>query len=447
MDKREYSSGVKRPCWRDWSAIAALIIGTTLSGQPMSAFANYHDLGKISRTDGERSNVIILRLNPKSNVTLDDINITYNTTMLKQALYMEGVYVVRTPDNADTDALIKAMSKDKRLLYAEVDLTSNNTIANPRHMGAWGLQAPPEYLNQTWVTDIDVQRAHALTRGESITVAVLDTGVQLDHPELAGNLTSGWDFVDGDDTPSDVRDSVDNNNDGRVDEVFGHGTHVAGIIRLIAPDARIMPIRVLDADGGGRVMDVADALAYAINNGANVINLSLGIDEPSLVLRDMLQIAASQGVVVVASAGNLNSNKPQYPGAELCAIGVSALSQIETRAEFSNYGSWVDFAAPGEGIYSTFPDNSFAYWSGTSMAAPFVSGQVALIKSMAPQLSARDINEVIRTTATRMRKVSGPEKSVQFGRLIDIGASVERVAFDRIKPSKSIDVTGKCLNK
>jgi subtilisin family serine protease len=244
-----------------------------------------------------------------------------------------------------------------------------------------------------------------------------------------------------------VRDSVDNNNDGRVDEVFGHGTHVAGIIRLIAPDARIMPIRVLDADGGGRVMDVADALAYAINNGANVINLSLGIDEPSLVLRDMLQIAASQGVVVVASAGNLNSNKPQYPGAELCAIGVSALSQIETRAEFSNYGSWVDFAAPGEGIYSTFPDNSFAYWSGTSMAAPFVSGQVALIKSMAPQLSARDINEVIRTTATRMRKVSGPEKSVQFGRLIDIGASVERVAFDRIKPSKSIDVTGKCLNK
>jgi subtilisin family serine protease len=447
MDKREYSSGVKWPCLRDWSAIAALIIGTTLSGQPMTAFANHLDLGKISSMDGERSNVIILRLNPKSNVTVDDINGTYNTTMLKQALYMAGVYVVRAPDNADIDELVKDMSKDKRLMYAEVDLTGNNTIANPRHMGAWGFQAPPEYLNQTWVTDVELQRAHALTRGGSVTVAVLDTGVQLDHPELAGNLTSGWDFVDGDDTPYDVRDSLDNDNDGLVDEVFGHGTHVAGIIRLIAPDARIMPIRVLDADGGGRVMDVADAIAYALNNGAKVINLSLGIDEPSLVLRDMLQIAASQGVVVVASAGNLNSSRPQFPGAEPCAIGVSALSQFETRAEFSNHGSWVDFAAPGEGIYSTFADSSFAYWSGTSMAAPFVSGQVALIRSMAPQLSARDIAEVIRTTATRMRKVSGPEKSLKFGRLINIGAAVEHVTLGRVHSSKSIDVQGKCLNK
>ncbi|HMQ56030.1 MAG TPA: S8 family serine peptidase, partial [Anaerolineae bacterium] len=197
----------------------------------------------------------------------------------------------------------------------------------------------------------------------------------LDHPALADRLVAGFDYLDDDATPDDTGDG----------EVRGHGTHVAGIIKLVAPEAKLMPVRVLDSYGYGNVFVIADAILWAAENGAGVINLSLGTARESELMSDIIaEVIGSYGTVIVAAAGNLSSSDPQYPAAldeDILAVGAG--DQNKNRAEFSNYGDWLDVAAPGDKIYSTFPTSGYATWSGTSMSTPFVAGQAALLKSVA----------------------------------------------------------------
>jgi subtilisin family serine protease len=264
-----------------------------------------------------------------------------------------------------------------------------------------------------------------ISRGAGAVVAVIDTGAQLDHPALAASFTAArHDFIDGDDVPDDVFSDV--NGDGVADEAAGgHGTHVAGIVHLVAPEAQIMPLRVLDADGNGDIFTVAEAILYAIHNGADVINLSLGTPSKSDLLKEVVREATRNGVVVVAAAGNLNTNAPQYPAADQCALSVTAIGPTGIKSEFANFGGKVEFAAPGESIYSTFPKDGYAWWSGTSMATPFVAGQAALIHSAGPALNARDIALLIGGTARSLDKLN-PQFVGRLGRgLIDISASLE----------------------
>src|SRR5205823_5202141 len=134
---------------------------------------------------------------------------------------------------------------------------------------------------------------------------IIDTGCDLNHPDLFRSIVGGWDFVDNDASPTDVKDNIDNDRNGAIDEAFGHGTHVAGIIHLVAPDAQLLIVRVLDADGRGNMVDVAAGIRWAVNQGAKVINLSLGSSTHSGdALEHALDEAVTRGVVVVAAAGN-----------------------------------------------------------------------------------------------------------------------------------------------
>ncbi|MBM6385639.1 MAG: peptidase S8 [Paenibacillus sp.] len=208
----------------------------------------------------------------------------------------------------------------------------------------------------------------------SIKIAIIDTGVQLNHPELASKLLPGYDYVSYDAIPEDGN---------------GHGTHVAGIaasvtnngagIAGVAPLASIVPIRVLDDSGMGTMGNVGNGLVYAANNGIQVVNLSLGGPVGDAFLQAAVQYAWDRGAVIIAAAGNDNTSYPIVPASYPNVIAVASTNPSDLKSNFSNYGAWVDMAAPGDSILSTYIGSSYAYMSGTSMAAPQVAGVAALL--------------------------------------------------------------------
>ncbi len=374
--------------------------------------------------DGYKTNEIIVKLNPASGATIGQINATYGTTTLGPLGSFVGVYRLRAPAGQDAAALVSTMAADARLLYARPNYLREPPEANPRSSRAWGGLDPTPYNTHYARAMLGLTAAHSITTGSGVVVAVLDTGVYLNHPALAGKLTDArYDFVDDDFSPNDIGNGLDDDNDGEVDEAVGHGTHIAGIVLMTAPSARIMPIRVLDSDGIGDDGIIAQAIEFAVAHGAHVINLSLGSADESEVLEEAVEYATQAGLLVVSASGNGNSKTKQYPAAEGCAIAVTSVNQSDVKSSFSNYGSWVDIAAPGEAIYSMLENDGYGSWSGTSMAAPFVSGQAALIRSLRPSWNPWEISAVIARTARDIRAQNpGFDSNLGEGR-IDVAAS------------------------
>ncbi|MBB6023089.1 thermitase [Paenibacillus sp. JGP012] len=233
----------------------------------------------------------------------------------------------------------------------------------------------PFFPYQYNLNKINAPAAWDITQSSSsIKIAIIDTGVQLNHPELASKLLPGYDYVDYDNIPEDGN---------------GHGTHVAGIAASItnngvgiagtAPLASIVPIRVLDNNGQGTIGNVGNGLVFAANNGVQVVNLSLGGPAGDAFLQAAVQYAWDRGAVIIAAAGNDNTSYPIVPASYPNVIAVASTNSYDLKSNFSNYGSWVDMAAPGDAILSTYLGNSYAYLSGTSMAAPQVAGAAALL--------------------------------------------------------------------
>lgn len=283
----------------------------------------------------------------------------------------------------------------------------------------WAIGTEQMAVAQWALTAIRLPLAWETSVGTGVRVAVLDTGVDASHPLLAQRLLPGWDFV-GQDADASEQGS-------RSDLSYGHGTHVAGLVALAAPGARIMPLRVLDPSGSGDVWTLLAALLHAVDpdgnpstdDGVQVINLSLAspartrlLDTVALLVSctppdptipadsladagydgDRSRCNAFGGAVVVAAAGNDGSRSLKtYPAAEGAygLISVAATASNGRLAGFSNSGNWIQIAAPGDGVTSSVP-GGWGTWGGTSMAAPLVSGAVALMRSLAPALTAKD---------------------------------------------------------
>jgi subtilisin family serine protease len=329
--------------------------------------------------------------------TLGALNRRYGTTTESALLSSHGIYLLRAPGTPAqlrsrkdatriTGEIVKAMGHDTDVVFAEANLTADSAEDDRFHHWPSGGPScigtdPASYRGQVAVTDLALQQAHRLATGRHSIVAVLDSGVTATHPALAGRLAPGYDYVDDDRNPAEVADGRDQDGDGRVDEGYGHGTFVAGITALVAPDARILPMRVLDSEGRGNVFVITEAIFNAVDAGADVLNLSFGTADKirSRLLDDALRHAAASGVVVAAAAGNDASQSEHYPAASSGVLAVAATTPDESRlADFSARGKWVDLAAPGVDVVSALPCG-YGRWSGTSMATPFVSGAAALL--------------------------------------------------------------------
>ncbi|MFC5849671.1 S8 family serine peptidase [Deinococcus petrolearius] len=237
--------------------------------------------------------------------------------------------------------------------------------------------------------------------GEGVTVAVIDSGIDLQHPAFQGALAdaSTWrDFYAGDDVPQE---------EGVAGEgAYGHGTNVAGIILQIAPKAKIMPLRVLGADGSGDVASVTQAIRWAVEKGAQVINLSLGSAENSPAVQAAIDWATAQDVLVVASAGNENADHITYPAANASQgsaapnlLSVGSVDPQDLKSSFSNYGAALEVVGPGENVYAPAPDGRMASWSGTSMAAPMTAGGLALALAEDLKVPVRSLTGAMAQTA------------------------------------------------
>jgi subtilisin family serine protease len=373
---------------------------------------------------------IVVKLAPGAKIKA--INRTYGTTTVDTLAAGYNTYLLEAAESADMEALLERMDDDRRIIYAEPNFYLQQPEIDRRSAWAWGGEDTTPYAEQYARELINLEQAHVLSQGNGVVVAVVDTGVQLNHPVLSGRLTSARrDFIDGDRVPNDDANGIDDDQDGEVDEGTGHGTHVAGIVHLVAPGARIMPLRALDSDGRGDAFAIAEAILFALKNGATVINLSLGMSEESELLEEATEDAAEQGVLVVAAAGNLNSDQPQYPAASECVLAITAVGPAKVRSPFANYGSWIALAAPGESIYSPFPTNGFAWWSGTSMATPFAAGQAALLRGYAPSLSLLEMAAYMGGTAQSL-DAANPNFQGKLGAgLIDAQASLLALAQGR----------------
>lgn len=220
-------------------------------------------------------------------------------------------------------------------------------------------------------------RDQAPGAGAGVTVAVLDTGVDLTHPALRDALapaSSWYDFVARDHDPAEVWV------DGAENDGYGHGTAVAGIVAQVAPAATLLPLRVLGPEGIGDLTDVVEAIDWAVDHGADVIVLSLGSIDDSAALRAVAEDASDRGVIVIASAGNTGDGRVTYPGAidDDLVMSVGSVDPFDTKSVFSTYGSHLTLVAPGERVHTAAPGGQQAHWTGTSMSAPLVAGAIAL---------------------------------------------------------------------
>jgi serine protease len=255
---------------------------------------------------------------------------------------------------------------------------------------------------------------------------VLDTGVQANHPDLAGQVLAGRSFLSqGQQSTS----TVDGN---------GHGTHVAGIVAAatnttgiagVAPGAKVLPVKVLSDDGSGWLSDVAAGLTWAVDNGAKVANLSLGGTVPSGVLHVALVDAMQRGTLVVVAAGNSGPCAPaSYPAAYPEVLSVASTDQSRRASSFSTTGSYVDIAAPGSAIVSTWPTtlvaSGYQYASGTSMASPHVAAAAAVVWAAKPGYSVTQVRSALQSSATDLM-VPGRDQWTGSG-LVNLPGALQR---------------------
>lgn len=384
---------------------------------------------------------------------------------LRDRLPLAQAEVIDVPAGETRASVVARLRRDPRVLYAEPDAIVRPSSDDPGFGLLWGLDNTGQVVNdRPGAADVDLDEPEANAAvaasgapAEPVLVAVTDSGVDVRHDDLAGAIwinpdevpangvdddrngyvddVNGWDFVDNDASVYD--DPV----------IDGHGTHVAGTIGAtrdnrvgiagVTSQVRLMPLKFIGPDGGS-TSDAIRAIAYAADKGAGVINASWGGPEDSQALRDAI---AASGAVVVAAAGNDGVNNdvdPDFPASYGLSnlLSVAAVGNTGELAGFSNVGATsVDLGAPGVDVLSTFPDNSYAYLNGTSMAAPHVSGVAALVRSVRPDL---DPEQVVALILDSVRPLESLALRTRTGGMVNAGEALS-VALSGSEPQSAPD--------
>jgi subtilisin family serine protease len=342
------------------------------------------------------------------------------------------------------------MDKRRDVFLSTICLVAALLFAGPATASA----ASDPMLDQQWALAdpgaIGASEAWTQSDGSGVLVAVLDTGIQLNHPDLAANVWTNPNEVPG--------NGIDDDKDGVVDDVHGanmfdlsanvnddngHGTHVAGIVAArqnngiggsgLAPAAKILPVKVLDANMSGNTDTLALGIRYAVDRGAKILNVSVNTDASTEVVTSAVAYAGAHGAIIVASAGNNSRNidlTPSYPASlpDPAVFSIAAEDDTGLLWNGSNTGPLsVDVAAPGDHIVSTANGSSYQSRTGTSAAAPFVSASLALLSSVRPDLPMSELRAAISATAHRTTLLS----SLLGGGRLDVGAAMHRVLAGR----------------
>lgn len=374
-------------------------------------------LARHMRVDEFEADELIVRMLP--GIAPEALAARHPITPVQSILAAANIHLfASTPGEEIEQELVQAInSQDKDIVaWAEVNFARGIPEGNPYDIWEWGGQEASGYIHQFAFDQILLNSWGITATGAGMVVAVLDSGVSQSHPDLAALLLPGRDLVDNDAMADDEPGGPG----------WGHGTHVAGIIAHIAPQSQILPVRVLNPLGRGNSFDVAAGLEWAVQQGADVINLSLGSDSDSRLLRDAVAWVTEQGVVVVAAAGNTNSSLAHFPAAYPAVVAVTGVDAQGAKASFANYSTdWVDVAAPGVGITSTIVGplgNGYAGWSGTSMAAAFVSGAMALERQRYPQASVAELGQWVKERAISLDGLNPNFAGALGGGLLDVRA-------------------------
>jgi subtilisin family serine protease len=365
-----------------------------------------------------------------------------------------NLHLVAAPAGADIQRTIQGLQADGSVQGVEPDvpvsLPETPAGAPLRQMGLpdpapvsnrtlvkyYGTLAWDAYVNQAAAFVIKITQAHVFATGSGAVVAVLDTGVDFSQPVLANSLVAGYDFtrntaggsemVDVDQSTDSIldqstdsildqstdsildqmaalvlnqsttaildqsTDSILDRNRSKLPSAFGHGTMVAGLIHLVAPAAKIMPVKVFTGAGTSSLSNIVSGIHWAVDHGADVISMSFSATQSSQTLQSAMDYANSKGVVCVASAGNDGKQTMVYPAGYNSVMGVASTNNQDIRSTFSNYGNaLVTVAAPGEAVVTLYPGSHYAEGWGTSFSTPLVAGGLALLN----QLGGRNFNE------------------------------------------------------
>lgn len=356
-------------------------------------------LSTTSQIQNNNSNQFIIKFKDSTN------------NLQKQIIYQAShVHEISSIENRKLSLVSISAGSDpqkvKKLLstFNQVEMVEPNLKVTPSYT-----PSDSSYSKQWYEKKINMPLAWSLTLGRSdIKVAVVDAGLQTTHPELKAKIIKPYNVMTGENSvPASI-----------------HGTHVAGIIAAannkigitgIAPNVKLIPVNVFQGTEAD-IYTVAEGIDYAVKAGADIINLSLTTEDYTAILDDSIQSAIKKGVLVVAAVGNDHTSQPQYPAAYKNVIAVSATTETDKRASFSNYGSYIDLSAPGVNIYSTAPTNSYKIESGTSMATPIVSGVAALILSKNPFLTTKEVTAILEKTSKDLGQ-KGWDKYYGYGRV------------------------------
>ncbi len=342
-------------------------------------------------------------------------------------------YLIGMDSPDDLAALVEELETDSQVIYIEpnyslklpesfqMSISFPDDFAPPFLFGV----EPNSFYNQPVLYSIGIEQAQEVATGNGITIAVIDNGVDFSHPLLSTRLSdSGYDFI-----------ALDNDPSYEAGEVAGHGTFVSGLIALTAPDCQILSLRAFDANGNGNSFAIAEAISYAVDQGADLINMSFGSYENSRVIAHACNSAITAGLPMVAASGNNATIVPTYPAAYPGIIAVSGINSAGGLAEFSNYGDYIDVCAPAVDLYSSLAgDDLWGTWSGTSFSAPLVSATCAMVLQIRPDYSTFLMEEYLRQTASlefTWGFLTPPDPAFGFGRL-DVANSVLQAATTEV---------------
>ncbi|OAH98428.1 peptidase S8 [Methylomonas methanica] len=346
----------------------------------------------------------------------------FNGSGIAEKIGSSAIHIISVPEHAET-AVVRALSKNPHIEFAELDMA----------MPLSAVPNDPQFANAWHLSKIQSPSAWDVSKADGITIAILDSGVDGSHPDLAAHMVPGWNAVDSGSITTDIN---------------GHGTAVAGAaaavtnnasgVAGVAWNAKIMPIRITnDAGGYAYWSDVARGLNWAADNGADVANLSYAASDSATVI-SAAQYMRSKGGLVLVAAGNAGTDPGLADSVNL--IAVSATDANDVKASFSNYGKYIDIAAPGVSISTTNNGGTYAAWYGTSLATPVAAGVVALIQAANPKLTPDNVEKILKSSADRVSGVSF-DPNYGYGRVNAanaIKAAINTVSLDTQAPATAV---------